>query len=364
MYNNKIPKLLNIYLWYYLLSFIIGYILSGRYGVPLGWIKVYILYSFVFSLTNIRILYKYYSIVSYFSIGFLFIQIFFDICGLKINGIISFLPLSLDNMTAGEYIENTLKDNWRICSFFSEPAKFAQYLMPLLIFTLYNQKIKHRTVKIIIICLSFLILKSGNALIILSIIIITYLFHLLRKSSLTKKIILIIISVLVLGSSTIVYLRTEAASSIIERQSELDNTTLDRSSGFIRIYRGYYVYAELSNLEKLIGANNPILMDRAIKNSPVSFMFEENDYYYNTVQNILIKTGIIGMLIFIIFLFKLYTQASSQGKAIIICMIAISFLASMYLSYLMLLYFVFAYNYKSNLLSYEEGRNNYHTYRY
>lgn len=129
---------------------------------------------------------------------------------------------------------------------------------------------------------------------------------------------------------------------IIERQDETNDDQRIRTSGFLRIYRGYYVYEALSKSEKVFGANNQNMMDRAISRCPISYMFKNNDYYYNTFQNIIIRTGVVGAIIFFMMLVFLYRKATQPGKTILVSMAVLSFIASFYLSYMMLLYLIIA----------------------
>lgn len=133
----------------------------------------------------------------------------------------------------------------------------------------------------------------------------------------------------------------EETQKLLDRQDELDQTAY-RTSGFLRIYRGYYTFNELSLFEKIFGANNKVMMERANKKSPISFLFRDNDFYYNTIQNILIKTGIIGAIIFILFTIQLFARANPCGKTIVTTMTLLSFVSSLYLSFIMLIYLIFA----------------------
>lgn len=338
------PKLLNAYLWYYLAAYILGCLMVFRFEFPLGWAKIYLVYLIFFSCIKFKLLKKYYEWVAYTSIIFLFIQVIaFNTAGIKIPGVTSLLPLSFDNLEYSQkYIEINMSNTVRSCSFFSEPARCAQYLLPLLAITLFDRNIKLRYYKVIIICLALLLLKSGNAVYIMTIVFICYMVYSLTTRWSTKKFIFNIIIVVSGAVGSFYYINTESGQELLGRQSEIENNN-DGSSGFLRIYRGYALYEAMSPFEKVIGINNKTLMTQAANKSSIASMFGEDDFYFNTVQNILIKTGIIGTILFILLIIYLFRRSSPPGKAIIVGLVLLSFVASMYLSYIMLIYLICAY---------------------
>lgn len=355
-----LPKYLNLYLIYYLFAYILGIAFAGSLQIPLGWVKLYLIYGLFFSIINFGQFLRSYTVITYLSISFLYIQFLFGAAGIQISGIATFLPLSfLDESDSATYLSKISTETWRYCSFFSEPALFAQYLMPFYALSLFLRKGKDRIIKCIIVSGALLLLRSGNALLILGIITLCFFIYSIFSSWSAKKFVGLVAVIILLAVGGTYYLQSEDAAELMDRQEELYDDNKE-TSGFFRIYRGYFVYEELSIFEKIFGANNTTLMDQAIQKSPVAYLFRENDYYFNTVQNILIKTGMVGCLIFIIFLISLYRRTNPAGKLIIITMIAISFVASMYLSNIMLIYLIFAYKLKK---SNENSLINYHTCR-
>ena len=76
---------------------------------------------------------------------------------------------------------------------------------------------------------------------------------------------------------------------------------MDNSSGFFRIYRGYYVFDAYSTVEKVIGINNFDKIKKRRDESKVSFLVEgENDLYFNCFQHFLLRTGFIGAFLYIL----------------------------------------------------------------
>lgn len=346
---GNIPKLLFVYLIYYLAIWLIEAFLEGDNIFPLGWMKVFIVYYTFFSCIKIKSFLKYYSIVSTICIGFLFFQhIFFIVCGVKISGIATFLPLSFEDDFAKDYLVRISKEGWRMCSFLSEPAECAQFLMPFLAITLFGKDQK-KWIKCSFIILAFFLLESGNALIIVALLMGSYFVQLMfSRSSKTKWITLIGIGLIVaIGGSY--YISSESGKALMDRQEEVEVDGDSNSSGFKRIIRGYFVYEGMSPFERIFGANNITLITRAQKNCSIPFAFGKEDFYFNTFQNIIIKTGLIGCMLFISMLVSIYKQSSGFGRAIIITMSVIGFIASFLLSYIMLIYLLIAAKTHKNL---------------
>lgn len=350
--RKQLPIFLHAYLWYYLLTFIAGSLSIGNIELPLGWLKIYLSFWLFFSYTKLRLLYKYYSLVCYLCIVFFLIQSGLgEFWGIHISGI-GPMPLTLD-LDESLYRNFINSEDTRLCSFFSEPALFAQYLLPLSALTLFNKYDRFKYVKCGIILATFLLLKSGNAVFILGIVIACYIiYNIIQCFSIGRLLGAITILILVWVGSTY-YMKSEIGESLIERQNEFEISET-YTSGFLRVYRGYYVYESLDIWEQIFGANNTVLMENAIRHCKIPYLFGDQDYYFNTVQNILIKTGIVGAILFTIFLIGTFRKANPVGKTILIGLTILSFIASMYLSYIMLLYLIFSV--KLTVIRNEKGR--------
>ena len=113
-------------------------------------------------------------------------------------------------------------------------------------------------------------------------------------------------------------------------------------SGFMRIFRGYYVYDAMSPIEKVIGADDGKRIDSAIASSSVAWSFKDNDYYFNVVQTLLIRTGIIGTIIFLLFMLSSFRSVNSCGKAILTILLFLSFISAIHFTPVMALYILLA----------------------
>ena len=130
-------------------------------------------------------------------------------------------------------------------------------------------------------------------------------------------------------------------------RSESVSGEVDTSSGFIRTFRGYYIYDEYNLFEKIIGINNIETIKKKRDQCKVSWTFaDDNDVYVNCIQDVLLRTGLIGAIIFMLMLLSIWKQNKLEGKAIVVTFFILSFFASLYMSSTMMLYLYLAYNIK------------------
>lgn len=350
------PKWFSIYLFYYLFVQILS-ATSISSLIPLGWLRIFLVYGLFFSEIKYHLFVKYYLRITLICLLFWYIQYFsFLFTGIKILGIFTFLPIALGVTDITAFIESQYGIESRSSSFFSEPALFAQYLLPILIILLFSRGNKKKWLIICLITFCLLILRSGNALIGLSVIILGYFLWMLCKASVAKKIIVLLVVPLAVFAGGYSYVHSEIGEKTLERQDQLNgdlSSVKSGHSGFIRIFRGYYVYQELSFLRQIIGANNTTLIKEAINRSSVSNLFMEDDLYFNTIQTILIRTGVIGLLIISFFFGKMYVGTNPVGKVSLVTLFALSFVASMYFTELMYIYIAVAFYNKKGYYRYE-----------
>lgn len=341
---SRIPILLKIYLFYYLFVYIISLSSSSLSElIPLGWLKMFFSCGLYFSIINLKLLKRYYNFIAVGFIGFFFVQILGEfIYGIKIPGVFNFLPITLNVEDISMYLDHLSSDIARASSFFSEPAHFAFFLIPLLILHLFEKNKKLLNwIMIGVIVLTLLILRSGNGLIGLIVTLLCFsIWNFFKKRAIS---ILVILFALIF--ITPYYVKTEIGEYVVSRQDQLQNDSDVRSglSGFIRIYRGYYVYDTLSTFRKIVGANNSTLIRKAINASPVSYLFfSEDDSYFNVTQTVLIRTGIIGAIILLLYYLSLFNKGGAEGKTFILNLFVLGFVAALYFSETMILFLVLA----------------------
>lgn len=341
----KLPQLLTIYFVWLLLC---NYISFGAL-IPFGNILIWLVFCMLFSTLSLERLVYVYKLIAILAITLFVIQeISYYTTGYRVLGIIRWLPLSYSgqDIDVAKYI-STRELIDRSSSFFSEPAHFAQFLFPLFAITLFRANNLRSYIFPLIIAMILLLLKSGNALIGFVIISVMYIIHLLHSRSLVRKIIIVVMSLFVTLLGGYYYMRSSVGEKLLGRQETISGE-MDSSSGFFRIYRGYYVFEAYSPVEKIIGINNFSKIKQRRDASKIAFLVEnDDDLYFNCIQHFLLRTGYIGLFIFVLLCLSLWKNNTYEGKAIILTFFILSFFASLYMSSIMMLYIFISYAYKN-----------------
>ena len=332
------PKPFILFFVYFFIIYFISYS-DGEELIPLQYLFFFFAFSLFFNEIKLNLFLYYYRKIALFCIAYFLIQeILLFAIGVKLPGIIPFFPISITND-----VTDLLKIT-RNSSFFSEPAFFAQFLLPLLSVELFAAKDKSSYLRAIMIGLVCLLLRSGNAIIGLSIIFLFYIIHLFIVKSRYKFLVLsmtIILTPIMLH----LYLKSDSGAELIGRTSEISGQ-VDNNSGFVRVWRGYYVFASMSETQKIFGIGNDTNIRNTINNTFIRNYFNENEIYVNTFQSFLIRTGCIGAFLFILTLLNLWKRNSFSSKAILTIMFALSFVASFFLSFVMILFMIIPYKIK------------------
>lgn len=351
--NFKMPALLLRYFIYLLFATFLScfFNLSELIGRSFGVVHSLLVFALFFSIKDVGYLYKAYKYFTLAAMVLFFAQeISYATTGVRISGLIPFLPL---NSTFSDF-ENTysfhdfLRLAKRSSSFFSEPAHFAQFLLPFLPLSLYFERGQKKIIYPGLAVISLFMLQSGNGIVGLCVLLVVYTFYYFNYLSIRYKIVLVVVVVVFLALGVRSLVSSEIGQQYWGRSSELLSTTGDTedASGFVRIYLGYYVYNEYNVFEKIIGINNFTEIQSKILQSPYGSLLN-GVLYFNTIQNYLIKAGLIGLLFFLLLLREIYRGNNIYGKSIIITFFVLSLMANMYLTPVMILYLLFALRIKS-----------------
>ena len=293
---------------------------------------------------------KYYTWTAWVCIAFFAVQeITFRTSGIRISGIFSVLPIALNEVSdASSFIVNKMTSD-RGAAFFSEPAYLSQYLMPLLAISLFNKKDKKYILKSVIIVITIFLTASGTGIIAIGAVLAVYMLYLMTSKSIVSK---LFVMFLFIGTFIFVpyFLNTEIGEKMLSRQSELSFEYDSGSrSGFMRLYRGLYVYDDYSVSEKIFGNDNNAAIKEHISHSVFAFTFaDDNDTFFNGVQYTLLRTGLIGLLIMIMLHVRIFKQNNSCGRAILMGFVTLMFMEAVFFGNNMILYLIFAERFKNN----------------
>lgn len=165
----------------------------------------------------------------------------------------------------------------------------------------------------------------------------------MAKRSIVSK--LAVILLFVGGLLVLPYLaETEIGSSIIGRQAEMSRTYDGGSrSGFMRLYRGLYVYDDYTTIEKIFGNDNNKAIQNHITHSVFAYTFEENhDTFFNGVQYTLLRTGLLGLFIMAMLFIQIYKKNNICGRAILFGFLVLMFMEAVFFGNNMVLFLILA----------------------
>ena len=113
-------------------------------------------------------------------------------------------------------------------------------------------------------------------------------------------------------------------------------------SSYIRVVRGYIPFIE-SNLGYKIMGNGLGNLLGYVKSNPYSnylLLTEFNPNWINGFQYLLFTTGIVGAILYLLQILKLYMRTSTVGKLLVICLILMFLSSDSFFSVGMILYII------------------------
>lgn len=256
------------------------------------------------------------------------------------------LPLGslTTTMTYGELItRNAMAE--RSASIFLEPAHFAQFLLLSLAVELFTDKAKRvfNGYSLLIIA-ALLLMRSGTGIVGLVVLLLFRMRTYLKRLSVGKKIVASVLIVAIAGVALNFYIKTEAGGEMFERsQNEL---TLDEEGhSYARFVVGTLIYNDLPVINKFVGASDEDLLPIAKKYAFYADE-EENILYMNGWAYVLTHSGLIGLVLLLIVIYKLYHNNDELAKGGLWLFVAFSFFGQTYGQSLMLIVFIIASHYQ------------------
>lgn len=248
----------------------------------------------------------------------------------------------------------------RPASIFLEPAYFAIYCCIFLILELFYKAGENRlfTKFSLLIIVQLLFLRSGCALLGLGTVILVKTIFYLKYSNRPIGYFLLVIPFFLVA--IYYYFSSEMGSALLERTEEFST---EGSSGYLRVFQGYFIYDYLPSLNKIFGISTAKL-----SNMYIPFLSVRNNGEVSTFTNgfftLLIRTGLVGFLLFVKIYVRLYKSTNNMGKASLWLLFALSLVEQVYLLFPMLLCFALAsvkrqinnnYSHKNNQLCNEDS---------
>lgn len=329
---------------YFILIFLLLRLIRGDIAnIPFGIVMFFVFLGFYFGNARKSLFFKIYHIAANINVVVFLIQTIMKwIYGYSFSGIFSFLPIARGG---GEmdvtWYQETQMYSPRCCAFFAEPSHLAQFLLPLLAIDLFCNTNGKKSIWTLLYFFTLVLLQSGCGYWGLLVVIVFYLFDKVKTMKLYMLIPLFISFLIFTSFMIYAVTMTEAGNKLVERQAELDPSE-GESSGFTRIYRGYFIYEMLDAKEKVLGISSEKIEKYVSKSAFKSFE-KDDGIYLNTVQRLLICDGLVGLVGFMLFLFCFICKCNLAGRCVLSVYIAMMLVESLYFSASMQLYMVAAF---------------------
>lgn len=232
------------------------------------------------------------------------------------------LPVRLLPVRSAELMRN---ENWttlsnRPVAFFTEPAMVVAFLTPVLLFA---QQKKEWLVTIIV---SIAILLSGSTSGIIALAVIWGVSLVSLRFSVFYKIFVVLL--LIVGVYAFQNL-SFFSGSLEKINFELSGESANMD---VRTLRGWWIFGALDTRSKLLGISDYNISAYVYGNSNVwNFTWQtgyEENFYLNTAQRILIQTGIVGAVLYIWMLIKMWLVTSKAVRPYLVVVIVSMFFAS------------------------------------
>lgn len=216
-----------------------------------------------------------------------------------------------------------LNKNWsesqsRPLAFFTEPSMVVSFLAPVLLFAQQKKEI------IVSVVVSVAILLSGSTSGIVALAIMWGLSIFSYKLSRTSKFFIVLLSIVaVFAFINLPYFR----DSLDKINYEMSG---DSSNMAVRMLRGWWIYAVLDTRSQLLGINDYDIASFVYGNAP-EFTWQndyEDNFYLNTAQRILIQTGLVGAVLYVWMLIKLWMATNKTIKPYLAFVIVSMFFGS------------------------------------
>lgn len=226
-------------------------------------------------------------------------------------------------------------DNWKLLTnrpmaCFSEPTMVSIFLSPILFMSLKRNKITSAAF------FSIVILLTTSTIGIVDVLIIWGLFYILKREiSMGKKIILGIILVIIALIVISLPLFTNTFSKLM---TELDGT----ANSYVRLQFGYQTFNELGFWNKLIGIWEQSVEELRLSGRIYVQVINKGIYnYVNSIQSILIYTGILGIFLWIGLLIKMIRDIQKEYLPYLILQIILMFCSSVFYNPISLIPYIF-----------------------
>lgn len=299
-----------------------------------------------------RVLYYYRALV-YVAVAFFIVQeMSVALVGYRPTLYIPFLDMYYEGSDAASFAASRAEME-RSSSFFLEPSHFVQYIIPYFCIVFSNYVTKRKGLReVLFLTAVILLLRAGIGYVSL-LAIGSFFFIKSGYLKLYQRIIIVLAGFIGIFILTTIYANTEFVSNILDRTSEfsIEVDPYGKQSGFIRIWRGYFIYGAMDTLNQIFGVGISGL--EHVCNAIFIPGCRYEGTYMNGIQSLLVTGGLVGCGLFLNFIFGLIKKIDITGQCVLVAMLTIFFMEHMLYTQKMFLYILlascFAKDIKNNL---------------
>lgn len=184
----------------------------------------------------------------------------------------------------------------------------------------------------LIFSLASILTFSATGLALVGIVWIAVILTLMKSGRISKKIALPIFFMLILLVIFVVFAgNTLNISSVVNRILHASSSSTADNSTFFRLYRGFELWKGLPFENKIfgIGFGNIKSLSHLSKGMLQGIV---NNEYMNTISYILISSGVLGSVLYLVYIIQMYIQTNRSGRVMVLLLFMMSLSASPYSS--------------------------------
>lgn len=289
----------------------------------LAWLFFIVIVVSSIGIVNYEVFLKTLRFFGLVSLAFFLAQFVLDRIGVRIIGIIPFLPLS-DGDTA-EIIDKQL-NSARLSGLFMEPAHYCQFMALFLLTTLFSSlKYRLKLIVAFLTSLTILLSHSTSGVILVAIAWICWFLGNSEGVKMKKSNVAMLILLFV---AAFIFSSIEEMSEVTERLNMnylTGDVGVGHYSSYIRVVRGYIPFFEVDFINQLFGSGLGSHHSYIVSHPSTAFLRLTAliPNWINSMSYLLFSTGIIGTMLFFSQLYSLYKDNTRLSKGIILCVLAL-----------------------------------------
>ena len=239
------------------------------------------------------------------------------------------VPIIPNMISDGSNTNDAIARYSRAASFFKEPAHYVHYMSIPFVYLLFNYRQHKNGFKYLIVFLIAIVFSfSGNGAYVLAVSFIGLVLSKIFDGRVNYFFRGLLISIVVITLAFFVLFYTQYGMDLLFRlnSGELSGGYAARQSGYVRIFRGYVVYAAFDIPHKLfgVGLGNYLQYALTYAYEALTSKTSLNYNYINAVQGYLTQTGIVGLFLYFSIFFKRFGRRSADEKTMICVYVALA----------------------------------------